>query len=95
MTQTNGGFSIIWPQLVYALPIILVSIAAVVVCAMNWHKAPNAALFCLIGFGLIGFNSIFGTIITALVLRSGRSGGTLGEILSIVSAVRILFSVAG
>ena len=95
MTQTSGNFWILWPQLLYSLPFVLVSVAAVIVCVMNWQKAPTPALFCLIGFGLIGFNSVFGGFMTFLMIRSGTSSGTLRELWSILSAIRILFSLAG
>jgi hypothetical protein len=95
MAQTSGSGWIFWSQLLYSLPFILVSIAAVIVCVMNWQKAPTAAMFCLIGFGLIGFNSIFGAFITAMMIRNAGNTGLLREVWSIVSAVRIIFNVAG
>jgi len=95
MTQTSSSFSIVWPQLLYALPVIFVSIAAVIVCIMNWQKAPTAALFCLIGFGLIGCNSLFGAIITGMLIHNASSNRTLGEMLSLVGAARMIIGVAG
>jgi hypothetical protein len=95
MTQASNSFSIVWPQLLYALPIIFVSIAAAIVCIMNWQKAPTAATFCLIGFGLIGFNSIFGTIITAVLIHNGGNNRTLGEMLSLVGVLRVILGATG
>jgi hypothetical protein len=95
MTQTNGSFWIIWPQLLYSVPIILVAIAALVACIMNWQKAPTASMFCLIGFGLIGFNSVFGAVMTTLMIRNGGSTGMLWEIWSLVAAARVILNLAG
>jgi hypothetical protein len=94
MTETSS-FSIVLPQLLYALPIILVSIAAVIVCVMNWQKAPTAAMLCLIGFGLIGLNSIFGAIITAMLIHNAGTRSSLGAMLSIVGAVRVIIGATG
>ena len=95
MTQTGSSLSIIWPQLLYALPIVFVSIAAVIVCIMNWQKAPTAALFCLIGFGLIGFNTLFGAIITGMLIHNNSGNRTLGAMLSPVGAVRVILGAPG
>jgi len=95
MTQSSGSFSMILSQLLYSLPTILVAIAAAVVCIMNWQKAPTASMFCLIGFGLIGFNSIFGAIATTLMVRNGANAEMVREFWSLVSAARIILSLAG
>ncbi len=95
MTETSGSFSIMFPQLLYALPIILVSIAAVIVCVMNWQKAPTAAMLCLIGFGLIGLNSLFGAIITTILIHNAGTRSSLGAMLSIVGAVRVIIGATG
>jgi hypothetical protein len=95
MTQTSSSFSYLWPQFLYTIPIIFVAIAAVIVCVMNWQKAPTAAMFCLIGFGLISFNSILGPIVTTFMIRSGGSPGAMGQFLSVIGIVRVIFSVAG
>jgi hypothetical protein len=95
MTQTSSSFSYLWPQFLYTIPIIFVAIAAVIVCVMKWQKAPTAAMFCLIGFGLISFNSILGPIVTTFMIRSGGSASTMGQFLSIIAIVRVIFSVAG
>lgn len=95
MIQTSNSLWIIWPQLLYSLPTILVAIAAVVVCIMNWQKTPTAAMFCLIGFGLIGFNSVFGVVMTTLMIRNGANTGMFREFWSLVSAARTILSLAG
>jgi len=96
MTQTSSSFfTVIWPQFLYSVPIILVAIGAVIVCVMNWQKAPTAAMFCLISFGLISFNAILGPVLTTLMIRSAGSPSMMGEFWSIVAVVRIIFSVAG
>jgi hypothetical protein len=95
MTPTNNSISIVWVQLAYALPIILIAIAALVVCVVNWQKAPTAAMFCLIGFGLIGLNSIIGAFLITLMVRSSGSTGTPGELLSIINVARVILNLAG
>lgn len=95
MTQTNGGLSVVWTQLLYLLPTILLCLAAVVVCVMNWQKAPTAAMFCLIGFGLIGFNSIFGAIMTTILVRNDGAERAMREWWSLVTSARMLLSLAG
>ena len=97
MTSSSSSLTYLWPQLLYALPIIFVAIAAVVVCIMNWQKAPTAAMFCLIGFGLIGFNAVLGPVVTTFIIRSrsGESPSTIGEFWSIISVLRIILSTAG
>ena len=95
MTQTSSSLTFLWPQLLYAAPVIFVAIAAVVVCIMNWQKAPTAAMFCLIGFGLIGFNALLGPILTTLMFHSGESPGMMAPLWSIIAVVRIILGVAG
>jgi len=95
MTDTGDSLRIFLPQLLYSLPIILTSLAAAVVCIVNWQKAPTAAMFCLIGFGLIGFNSFFGSLITSLLIHNNGGAAGLARMWSFVSAGRILLSIAG
>jgi len=95
MTPTNGSFWALLPQLLYSLPTVLVAIAAVIVCTMNWQKAPTAARFCLIGSGLIGFNAIFGALVTFLMVQINLSPGSTGAAWTIITVVRVLLSVSG
>jgi hypothetical protein len=95
MTQTNNSISIVWTQLAYVLPTVLVAIAALIVCVVNWQKAPTAAMFCLIGFGLIGLNSITGAFLTSLMIRSSGGPGNVGEFWLIINAARVLLNLAG
>jgi hypothetical protein len=95
MTQTGNSISILWTQVAFALPTILIAIAALVVCVLNWQKAPTAAMFCLIGFGLIGLNSIIGAFITSLMVRNSGSPRTIGEMWLIINAARMLLNLAG
>jgi hypothetical protein len=93
MTQTSGSLSIIWSQLVYIVPTILVAIAAIIVCVMNWQKAPTAATFCLIGFGLIGSNAVFGVIATSLFVQAGSARSA--PLWSLVTVARMILNTGG
>ena len=95
MTSTSNSISILWSQVLFALPTILIAIAALVVCVLNWQKAPTAAMFCLIGFGLIGLNAIIGAFVTTLVVRNGGSPARVGEFWLIINAARVLLNLAG
>ena len=35
------------------LPVVLISLGAIVIAMMRWRQAPQASLFCLLGFGII------------------------------------------
>jgi hypothetical protein len=35
------------------LPVLLISLAAIVIAIVRWRQAPQACLFCLLGFGLV------------------------------------------
>jgi len=90
MMQTSH--LMVWTQLAYIFPTVLVAIAAVIACIVNWQKSPNAALFCLIGFCLIGCNSIFGAVLTTWM---AGGNGNFGEILVLISAGRSILNLIG
>lgn len=95
MTQTSDTISILWAQLAYILPTVLVSIAALVVCVVNWKKAPMAAVFCMIGFGLMGLNSIVGAFMTTWMVHNGGGRAAATELWSVIAAARIILNMAG
>jgi hypothetical protein len=49
-------------------------------------------MFCLIGFGLIGLNSMVGAFLITLMVRSS---GSAGELMSIINIGQVLLNVAG
>jgi hypothetical protein len=95
MTQNNGGVWVLLPQLVYALPTLLVAIAGVIVCIVNWQKAPTAAMFCLIGSCLIGFNAISSAFATYLMVQFNASVGPMKAWWAFIAIVRVLLNVSG
>jgi len=90
MMQTSH--LMVWTQLAYIFPTVLVATAAVIACIVNWQKSPSAALFCLIGFCLIGCNSIFGAVLTAWM---AGGNGNFGELLVLISAGRSILNLIG
>ncbi len=60
--STPQLISLIASQLANSGLVILVIVVAIVVAVIRWHEAPRAALFCVIGFGLIGFSILSGMV---------------------------------
>jgi hypothetical protein len=61
------------------LPILMISLAAVVIAIVRWRRAPQACLFCLLGFGVIFFlSAVMPFVQYFLIMGPGRSGGSSG-----------------
>jgi hypothetical protein len=96
MQQDAAYLKIIFSQLAYSLPVLLVCIAAVIVCFTRWQQAPTVALFCLIGFGLIAFGAIFGPVLQGLIFRAVEGDHVrMATLYGFLAIFRTLFHVAG
>jgi hypothetical protein len=69
------------------LPILMISLAAVVVALVRWRQAPQASLFCMLGFGVIFCLSAGMPFIQYfLIMGPGRpTGGGMGVLMTVFS----------
>lgn len=85
--------TMIWSQLIYAVPAILVGIFGLVLAIINWSRCPRAALLVVLGCGVLLAatlaNAVFYGIIAPGFQRSHNvaSLGTIYAIAGCVSAI--------
>src|SRR5262249_21024443 len=95
-TGAAASLTLMVPQLLMNAPIILVSLVGAVVCLLRRQQAPTAALFGLIGFGLIGCSSLFGIIAYGLIFDAMRTDReSVATVLSGLGIIRVLVTSAG
>ena len=85
--------TMIWSQLVYAIPALLVGIFGLILAITNWSRCPRAALLVVLGVGVLlaatFANLVFYGVFAPGLHRShgAASLGTIYAIVGIVSAV--------
>ncbi len=94
--STPQLISIIASQLANSGLVILVVIVAIVIAVTRWHEAPRAALFCVLGFGLIGFSIISGMVAYITIYSAmGTDHRAMAGALQVMGALRQLVTSTG
>jgi hypothetical protein len=77
---------------IFHLPIVMISLAAIVIALVKWRQAPSAALFCLLGFGIIFcLSTVMPMLQFFLIAGPGRSAS--GGVNAWVSAISVVWSL--
>jgi hypothetical protein len=79
-------------QLFSSLPTVLVCIAALVISILRWQHAPRAALFSVLGFGLIAFNSVFGVFFYGVFVNFAHGQTSMMSVIMLISFFRTLLN---
>ncbi len=85
--------TLIWSQMVYAIPALLVGIFALVLAIINWSRCPRAALLVAVGAGVLLAATVMNVAFYGVMApgfhrtHSAASLGTLYAIAGFVSAI--------
>jgi hypothetical protein len=74
------------------LPILMISLAAIVIAITRWRQAPQASLFCLLGFGVI-FCLSAGMPFVQHFLISGTARSSPNNMAAVMAAFSLSWSV--
>jgi hypothetical protein len=80
MNQDTSFFSEAFRIFIQQAPILVVSLAAVIMAVVKWRQAPTPSLLCFLGFGLILLLSLVSPVVYTWLPRLMRDRPGLGGV---------------
>ena len=85
--MSTPNWNILFAQMAGQSPVLLVYLIGMVLCAIWWRRAPRAAMFAMIGCGVLLLTSISVSFVQVYYINSrnsGTSAASIGQIMAMV-----------
>ena len=92
-------FNMLWSQLLYQLPHVLVALVGMILGLIFWRRSPAACLFALLGCGILFLVGVTWPFLNAWSFSShmdrGWSAVRYGQVMAVIGGVGTVLSTIG
>jgi hypothetical protein len=93
----QSSCAIFFAQLTGQAPQLLVYLLGLVLCAVWWRRAPSAAMYAMLGCGILLLTTVATSFIQVYAFnnRGGRPAATIGQIMFVIGIGGSILRAAG
>ncbi len=91
--MSEAAKSMLWSQLTYQLPMLIVAVVALVMAVVFWRRAHPASACVALGAVLLLFTGLVFPVVTAMLYDSGDEGRPSADTIKLMNQIGLVASI--